>query len=441
MPPTAAAGASAAQPSSPRRGLRSRRPSARSASPAAQPPKPPDPFNPTATRKESRIGNQHSTSRPCAALRRDHQRDQPRPGRRRGRHQARRARHRRQGDRQEGLPEDHDRGRPVLGQRRDRQGVRLRRPARAAGRVPGVDLLPGRGRQPVPQRPERAPPVPRARRTPGGDPMTESTAAAEVVRDLATVAARPHRLDLENYYAIALPHGGVEQIDLTGDKWRDFPRRKAGIVTVRNVDSFVQYYAKHADEDSEVFADVDRGTVTAVLDAHRDHEATGRGDGDAARWQEHRLVLQLQPTLPWRRWTGKNEQMMPQQQFAEFVEDNARDVDPQGRVKAADLLEIAQKFQAHTTVKFTSGKRLSSGEAQFQYIEETTASSKTDRGEITIPVEFDLAIWPYEDAKPESAGDVKIIAARFRYRIENGTLKLGYFLNDPARFAQEAVER
>lgn len=268
--------------------------------------------------------------------------------------------------------------------------------------------------------------------------MTDDTTTAEVVRDLATVAARPHRLDLESLYAVALPGGRVETIDLTGDQWRDFPRRKAGTVTVRNVASFVQYYGKHADEDSEVFADLDKGTVTAVLDAHH-----GSGDDfpDAeARWQQHRLILQLQPTLPWRRWTGKNEQMMPQQQFAEFVEDNARDVDPEGRVKAADLLEIAQKFQAHTTVAFTSGKRLSSGQAQFEYTEETTAKAG-QKGTIEIPTEFDLAIWPYEDCKPETAADLKILAARFRYRIENGNLKLGYFLNDPARFAQEAVEQ
>lgn len=268
--------------------------------------------------------------------------------------------------------------------------------------------------------------------------MTEPTAAAEVVRDLATQAARPNRLDLENYYVIARPDGGIETVDLTGDRYRDFPKRKAGTVTVRNVASFVHYYAKHSDGDSEVFADLDKGTVTAVLDAHH-----GAGDDfpDAeARWQQHRLVLQLQPTLPWRRWTGKNEQMMPQQQFAEFVEDNARDVDPEGRVKAADLLEIAQKFQAHTTVAFTSGKRLSSGQAQFEYTEETTAKAG-QKGTIEIPTEFDLAIWPYEDCKPETAADLKIIAARFRYRIENGNLKLGYFLNDPARFAQEAVER
>ena len=51
----------------------------------------------------------------------------------------------------------------------------------------------------------------------------------------------------------------MQKIDLTGDQYRDFPKRKTGTVTVRNVASFERYYAKHADEDSEVFADLDAG--------------------------------------------------------------------------------------------------------------------------------------------------------------------------------------
>jgi hypothetical protein len=160
------------------------------------------------------------------------------------------------------------------------------------------------------------------------------------------------------------------------------------------------------------------------------------GGEDGARWQQHRLVLKLEKTLPWLRWTACDRQLMSQTDFAEFIEEHAKDLDPQGAVKAADLLEVAQEFHAHTTVRFTKGTRLASGQAQLEYTEDIQAHAGragTDRGTMQIPTEFDLAIWPYEDC------DHQILAARFRYRIGGGDLKLGYFLNNPERVAQEAV--
>jgi uncharacterized protein YfdQ (DUF2303 family) len=266
--------------------------------------------------------------------------------------------------------------------------------------------------------------------------MTESTAAAEVVRDLATVAARPHRLDLEQVYAIALPGGRVETIDLTGDKWRDFPRRKAGVVTVRNVASFKQYWEKHHDDASEVFADLDAGTVTAVLDAHGTY-TVGGGGGDGARWEKHRLILALTPTLPWQEWTEKDRKFMPQGLFAEFIEEHARDVDPdpEAKIKSADLLETAQNFKATLKGSITSGQRVSSGQTQFSYIEEISATGQNAaRKTIEMPEEFDLLIAPYEDITPA------VMAVRLRYRIQQDkSLVLGYFMNNPVRVAREAV--
>jgi uncharacterized protein YfdQ (DUF2303 family) len=255
--------------------------------------------------------------------------------------------------------------------------------------------------------------------------MTESIdRTAEVVRDLAFEATHAQALEPGEVYAW-FANGGVHKIDLTGDQYRDNPRRKTGTVFVRNVDSFKIYYGKHQDEDSDVFADLDGATVTAVLDAHT---------GDEARWQEHRLVLALQHTLPWKTWLANDRKMLPQQDFAEFLEDNAADIAPAEDVTAADLLEVAQTFQAHTQVKFTSGKRLASGQTQLIYAEEVDARAG-DRGEIKIPAEFYLAIVPFEDC------DAYRVRARFRYRIHQGDLLLGYFLDDPQRKARDAVDQ
>jgi uncharacterized protein YfdQ (DUF2303 family) len=254
--------------------------------------------------------------------------------------------------------------------------------------------------------------------------VTEQTDTAAVVRDLAYTANIPNALEPGKIYGW-LTDGQVHKIDLTGDDYLEYPRRKRGTVTVRNVASFAHYYAKHSSGFSEVFADLDAGTFTAVLDAH------GPAGEDVA-WQQHRLVLQLQQTLPWKTWVSNDRAMMPQQAFAEFLEDNARDVAGK-RVTAADLLEVAQHFQAHTKVNFTQGQRLATGQTQLTYVEEVDAKAG-QRGTVEIPAEFDLAILPYEDCAP------KVMAARFRYRLANGELRLGYFLNDPARTAREACD-
>lgn len=257
--------------------------------------------------------------------------------------------------------------------------------------------------------------------------MTEQTSTTpEVVRQLAFAAAEPKQLDPGYVYAWQAGQQ-VHKIDLTGDEYLEYPRRKHGTVTVRNVASFAHYYAKHSSTFSEVFADLDAGKFTAILDAH------GPESEDIA-WQQHRLVLQLQQTLPWKTWVANDRAMVPQQKFAEFIEDNARDVAAGGAVTAADLLEVAQHFQASTKVKFTAGRRLATGETQLTYVEEIDAKAGS-RGEVVIPGEFFLAIVPFDDSAH------KLVKARFRYRLDSGDLKLGYFLDDPARIAREAVEK
>lgn len=265
--------------------------------------------------------------------------------------------------------------------------------------------------------------------------MIDEPETAVVVRDLALASAGPKQLERGEVHAW-LAGGQVHKIDLTGDQYRDFPEHKRGTVTVRDVASFAQYHGKHADVDSEVFADLDRGTVTAVLDAHRSRDAYESGDRDAARWQQHRLVLALQHTEPWNAWTALDGRLVAQAPFAEFIEENARYiVAPDAKAAtSADLLDVVQNFQAHTSVAFQSGHRIANGQTQFAYVEETTATAKTGgRGTIEVPNQFSVAIVPYDDCDP------KMILARFRYRISDGTLLLGFKLDDAKGVARDAV--
>lgn len=255
--------------------------------------------------------------------------------------------------------------------------------------------------------------------------MTEGTPTeADAIIDVARESTEPHPVEAGKLYVVA-DGNSYSLVDLTGDDYREFPRHKEATVTVRDVASFAHYYRKHADDWSEVYADLDRATITAVLDAHM-------AEADGARWQQHQVTLALRKTDPWEAWTAHSGKLMSQQVFAEFIEEHATDVAIGEGISAADLIELAQKFQAATKVEFSSGHRLQSGETQLVY-SETIEAKAGHRGTVEVPSQFTLALKPFDDAEG------RLVLARFRYRINGGQLGLGYRLDQPDRVFREAV--
>lgn len=238
---------------------------------------------------------------------------------------------------------------------------------------------------------------------------TENDALIEV----ALNSAEPSELTPGKVYGWLSPTSGrVEKIDLTGDEYRAAPARKTGTTVVRDVESFGQYWDKHADGDfAEVYADDTLDTVTAVLNAH---------GSTVAGWGDHRLAYKLRRTSTWQTWAGHDRDLMGQTEFAEMLEDNLNSiVQPDG----AELLELAQTFTANTQVAFKSGALLANGSRELIYSENVEASGGRGGKKIVIPKEIVLALAPYEDNDPMP------VTARFRYRINDGHLRLGYVLN------------
>lgn len=234
---------------------------------------------------------------------------------------------------------------------------------------------------------------------------------AQTIVETALRTAPPAELEPGKVYAFHTP-AGIHKVDLTGDEYRDAPRRKAGLTTVRDADSFRAYFDKHSDMHSEVYADAERLTVTAVLDAH---------EPDAPRWSSHMLKLGLRETEAWRQWTNLDGKLISQEQFAEFLEDHLPELlEP----AAADMLEIAQSFQATTKVDFQSGTRLATGQRQFEYVETTTAKAG-QKGQLTIPETFVIGLVPFEGSEGYR------LTARLRYRIVDTQLRIGYKLDRP----------
>lgn len=238
-----------------------------------------------------------------------------------------------------------------------------------------------------------------------------NTDNAQVIVDTALRSAEPRELETGKYYAFVTP-GGLQKVDLTGPEHTGVPPRKAGTTTVRDAVSWLAYYDKHHDDASEVYADSERLTVTAVLNAHGPDEPS---------WGDHRLILALRTTDAWKQWLTNDGQLLDQETFAEFLEDHLPELlEP----SAADMLEIAQSLQAATKVDFQSGVRLATGQRQFQYVE-TQTTKAGQKGQLTVPEVFTIGLVPFEGSEGYK------LTARLRYRITERGLRMGYKLERP----------
>lgn len=255
--------------------------------------------------------------------------------------------------------------------------------------------------------------------------MTEISLQDATVGDIAELAfhaAEPAKLELGGYYTV-IAGGQLHKLDLTGDQYQAQPRRKTGTTTVRDVESFAAYWAKHRlDGVSELYASRDGLTVTAVLDAH---------GTDTTGWGQHRLVLKLQHTTAYQAWREASGREMGQEDFATFLEDNRADI---FSPPAAEMLEVAQSIQATSSVEFAAGHRLVDGQRRFTYTETNTARAG-QKGELAIPAELTLRLFVFKGATGADE-----FTARFRHRISGGNLRLMFKLDRPDDVVDSAFE-
>lgn len=247
----------------------------------------------------------------------------------------------------------------------------------------------------------------------------------QAIIDVATVAYEPQPLERGAVYAVPVPvDGQVEIVDLDTDDHRGFPRRKSGTVHVHSAASFIEYLAKHGMTNTEVYADAVGRTVVAVVNAG-DQAGTDEG---VAGFGDHRVVFNIIATKAWKDWVQYDGKMQTQEEFSEFIEDHLIDI---VRPSAADMLEIAQSIQVSTGTTFESSKRLSTGQTQFEYREESTGTAGGVQ-RLEIPQMIELGIAPFEGSATYK------VDARFRYRLNGGNLKLSYKLVNPEDRVRDA---
>lgn len=197
------------------------------------------------------------------------------------------------------------------------------------------------------------------------------------------------------------------------------PARHSGVVQVHTGDSFVSTVDRLADASTAVlYVDEPGQCLAAILDDDTAHRPG---------WRDHRVRFTPRPTPEWEFWTT-HQGLGEQQRFAEVIEDGLEEiVSP----SAADMLELAQSFQASISSKFSQQGRLHNGAVQFTYSEDINAKAGAN-GTVEIPAEFLIRLAVYHGADPVN------VKARLRYRLKGGELAIGYQLAHPERAVETA---
>ena len=250
---------------------------------------------------------------------------------------------------------------------------------------------------------------------------TDEKTDAEVYREDAVALAQPHYVESGGAFAL-IPEGyKLEDIE----QYLPVPARARGFIFAETPDAFVSYYNRFCDEAASLaFASSGRFHVKGILDWHRPDDDTVSG---TPGFGQHCVIYDAPRSAEWQTWTGLNGEMMNQTAFAQFIEENVKDIrEPDG----ADVLEVSRELEVTKKVNFTSATRLSDGQRTFGYSEDVEGSAR--RGQMKIPTEFKLGIPVFVD------GALYEVTARLRYRIDSGQLRLWFDLLRPDEVARDA---
>ncbi len=254
-------------------------------------------------------------------------------------------------------------------------------------------------------------------------PTEDATATREVVR-LAQQGIRPHDIHPEqdeiSLQAFVLEKDQrVVQVDT--ERFAALPERQRGTYRLQELQSLVDS-TKEFTEDPDVWVDSQSGKAIAVCNDQR---------GTDPGWGDLRLEFTPRHTEEWDFWMKANGALVNQAQFADHIEGGLPEiVDPDG----ATMLEIANSIQVSSASAFRSSQKIESGEVHFTY--ETDVEGTAGRaGELAIPRLITLRMSPF-------VGEEEVeLTARFLYRVNSGTLSLGYRIERPERAVATCVKR
>jgi uncharacterized protein YfdQ (DUF2303 family) len=144
------------------------------------------------------------------------------------------------------------------------------------------------------------------------------------------------------------------------------------------------------------------GNFLAVFDYHSAAPIPAFGD--------HKAILALKRSPEWAEWAKHSGEAMGQQAFAEFIEDNARDIlqpDPETMLRVASGL--------HATVGATFRQATNQANGQIQLSFDETINGTVNGKEEAIPTTFQVGLRPFMGCERYP------VDCRLRYRIERSS--------------------
>ena len=214
----------------------------------------------------------------------------------------------------------------------------------------------------------------------------------------ATISATP---DYPQVAVITEPNNHKVRFE-DMERFADAPRRVRQLTTHETPKSFTDYVTAFEGPGTRVFASLAEKKIEARIDDH-----VAGLDGHPS-WVEHRAVYPAAFDPAFSAWHRVQGQFMEQRTFADFLEDRAEDAlvpEP------ADLMEVAQRFEAIRNVDFKTVVNVATNERQFRYDEKDSVG-----GAVTCPRMIQLST-------PVFYGCPKVLwGARLAYKIDGGTL-------------------
>ncbi|GAA5231786.1 DUF2303 family protein [Verticiella sediminum] len=263
-----------------------------------------------------------------------------------------------------------------------------------------------------------------------------ASADANIAETAARLAPRPEIVveaaDAQGRL-IAVPEGYHIETDEALRKLEDTPRRKIGSVALRTPESFIEYVNRHKQPETLLYTTVDATAMpplnmTAIFNEH----APGEYLDSPAGWCDFRAEFAPKVAFEWATWTKQDRKPMNQAEFAEFIENNIKDIATQeGFPTGTAMHQLATKFEITSDKRIRSAVRVQSGGVDIEYVDnedaETTSRMQSfDRFQLGIP-----AFWQ---------GQAYRLEARLRYRLREGKLTLWYELVRPDLVLDAAVE-
>jgi uncharacterized protein YfdQ (DUF2303 family) len=175
-------------------------------------------------------------------------------------------------------------------------------------------------------------------------------------------------------------------------------------IALQSGESLANYVNRHHTDTTVLFADISNARIVAALDWHGAQQASHVA---------HRATLTLQASPEWELWTGIDNKMMSQMEFARFLEENKQDV---VMPEVARLLEVCRDLQANRNIEVKKVVRAGSNNESVYFSD--TATAKTGDG-LEIPTELRLDITVFFGERPVE------LNASLRWGLADNKLQLG----------------